>query len=192
MAKKFDNQVLNTMIMGVVEDTFKQMCHVSFTADPVVVEQDIIEYDGKMRVFPMDKFNGPAYVAVVNYYLSKQDLLAQIPVGTFVLYLKEEVIEKLFKAFGRPASEAEDEANCLDVVGEMCNVIAGNVKNELMTVDFVDLMLSSPSKYKNVVPQGVPFDYNLFKKQEMTFFFWKEKCVVIEACLGNVPQRPKN
>ena len=189
MAKKFDNQVLNTMIMGVVEDTFKQMCHVAFSAEPVVVERDIIEYDGRMRLSPMEKFNGPAYVAVVNYYLSQKHLDAHDAVGTFVLYVKEDMVEKLFKAFGRPASEAEDEANCLDIIGELCNIIGGNFKNELLTLDFIDLTLSSPYKYKNVVPDGAQFDYNLFKKQEISFSFWKERCVVVEACIGTVPTK---
>ncbi len=189
MAKKFDNQVLNTMIMGVVEDTFKQMCHVAFSAEPVVVERDIIEYDGRMRLSPMEKFNGPAYVAVVNYYLSQKHLDVHDAVGTFVLYVKEDMVEKLFKAFGRPASEAEDEANCLDIIGELCNIIGGNFKNELLTLDFIDLTLSSPYKYKNVVPDGAQFDYNLFKKQEISFSFWKERCVVVEACIGTVPTK---
>jgi hypothetical protein len=187
MAKKFDNQVLNTMIMGVVEDTFKQMCKVSFSSEPVVVEKDIIEYDGRMRLFPMEKFNAPAYVGVVNYYLSKKHLDAKDAVGTFVIYIKEDMIERFVKAFGRPASEAEDEAVCLDVVGELCNIIGGGFKDELLNLDFINLTLSLPFKYKNAVPDGVPFDYNLFKKQELSFSFWKEKCVVVEMCLGDVP-----
>ncbi len=189
--KSFDNQVLNTTIMGVVEETFKQMCHVDFSAEPVVTEKDIIEYDARMRLFPMEKFNAPAYVGVVNYYFTQKDLEDQAAIGTFAFFVKEEVVEKLFRAFNRPVSEAEDEAVCADVVGEMTNILAGNVKNELRSLDYQDLIISAPFKYKNVVPEGVQFDYNLFKKQEIVFSYWREKCIAIEACMGYVPQKKK-
>ena len=106
MAKQIDSEILNKMIIEVVDDTFKQMCKVSFTADPVAVEKEIIEYDGNMRLFPMEKFNGPAFIAVINYYLSQENLKAKQAVGTFVLIVKEDIAEKLFRAFGRPMSEA--------------------------------------------------------------------------------------
>ena len=191
MPKLFDNQVLNTTIMGVVEETFKQMCHVDFSAEPVAAERDIIEYNGRMRVFPMEKFNAPAYVGVVNYYFTQKDLDGGHAIGAFVFMIKDEMVEKLFKAFNRPASEAENEAIALDIIGEFTNILAGNVKNELRSLEYHDLIISAPYKYKNVVPEGVQFDYNLFKKQEIIFTLWKEKCVVVEACMGYVPQKGK-
>ncbi|MBF0331252.1 MAG: chemotaxis protein CheX [Candidatus Omnitrophica bacterium] len=191
MAQLFDNQVLNTTIMGVVDETFKQMCHVNFSAEPVVTERDIIEYEGRMRVFPMEKFNCPAYVGIVNYYLSQTDMKDKMAVGMFSLFVKEDMLEKFFRAFDRPMSEAEDEAVCLDVIGEMTNILAGNVKNQLRELEYADLFISAPFKYKNVVPEGAQFDYSLFKKQEIIFTLWKEKCVAVEACMGYVAQRKK-
>ncbi len=187
MAKKIDVQVLNTMIMGVIKDTFEQLCHAAFSADPVAVEKDIIEYDGRMRLTPMEKFNAPAHVAVINYYLPLQRFETNDPAGTFILYVKEDVIEKLFKAFGRRANEAEDEVACLEVVGEMGHILAGNIKNALTAMGFVELTLAASFTYKNAVPEGVPFDYRLFKKQEISFSFWKQKCIVVEMCLGDIP-----
>lgn len=177
------------MIISVVEDTFKQMCHVAPSAEPVAGEKDIIEYDGRMRLFPMEKFNAPAYVAIVNYYLSPKHLEAKDAVGTFILYFKEDLVERLFKAFGRSASESENEQACLDVVGDLCQVIAENLKKQILALDLADLTLSAPYKYKNAVLEGAQFDYNLFKKQEVAFSFWKEKCVVVEACMGHVPTK---
>ncbi|MFH0753617.1 MAG: chemotaxis protein CheX [Candidatus Omnitrophota bacterium] len=191
MAKLFDNQVLNTSVLGVVEETFKQMCHVAFSAEPVVTEREIIEYNGRMRLFPMEKFNAPAYVGLVNYYVSQRDMDEKHAVGTFVFYVKEDIVDKLFRAFSRPVSEAEDEAVCLDVVGEMTNILAGNVKNELRSLDYQDVVISTPSTYKNVVAQGAPFDYSLFRKQEFMFTYWREKCIAVEACMGYLSQKKK-
>jgi len=189
MTKKPDDQALSSAVVSIVEDTFKQLCRAEFSADPVVVEKNIIEYDGRMRLFPMEKFNAPAYVAAVTYHLSQKQLEAVDPAGTFVLYVKEDMIEKLFKAFGRPVIEAEDEVKCLDMAGQFCSILAGNLKNQLAGLDLIDLFVSTPYTYKNAVPDGVPFDYSLFKKHEFSFSFWKEKCIVIEVCMGNIPAK---
>ncbi|MEI8011730.1 MAG: chemotaxis protein CheX [Candidatus Omnitrophota bacterium] len=191
MPKIFDVQVLNTTIMGVVQETFKKMLHVDFSGQPAVIEKNIIEYQSRMRVFPMEKFNGAAYVAYVNYFLSDKDIEKNKVVGTFVLFVKEDIGEKLLKAFGVPAAEADNENVMMDNVGEFCNIIAGNVSNELAGFGYVNLSMSSPYKAKNSVPEGIPFDYALYHKQEIAFTFWNQKCIVIEACMGEIPQKGK-
>ncbi len=188
MAKPIDKQVIEATVFRVVEDTFRQLCHVEFSAEPVAEEKDIIEYNGNIRLFPMDKFNGQAYAGVINFYVTQKDHDDKYPVGTFVLYLKEDAVERLAKALGRSAREAEDEQVIMSVVGEFAGILGGNVKNELKAQGYVDLLVSSPLAYKNAVPEGAPFDYNLFKKQEFSFSFWKQKCVVVETCIGPVPR----
>ncbi len=188
MPKPIEKQVLEATVIRVVEDTFRQLCHVEFSAQPVADEKDIIEYNGNMRLFPMDKFNGQAYAGVVNFYLTQKDLEEKYPVGTFVLYVKEEVMEKLARALGRSSREAEDELTVLSVVGEFAGILGGNVRNELKAQGYNNLLPSSPRAYKNVVPEGAPFDYNLFRKQEFIFSFWKQRCIVVETCIGAVPR----
>ena len=187
MAKDQAPQALSSAVIDVVESSFRQLCHVPFSADPVVVEKDIIEYDGRMRLSPMEKFNAPAYVAALNYHRSEKELQEQDPAGTFVLYVKEDVVEKLFKAFGQPAGASDDEAKCLDVVSRFCGILGGDLKNKLAAMGFAEFVVSVPSAYKNAVPAGVPFDFNLFREWEISFSFWKEKCIVIEVCIGGIP-----
>ncbi|MBF0387585.1 MAG: chemotaxis protein CheX [Candidatus Omnitrophica bacterium] len=188
MGKEFDKEVLTARIIGVVNDAFSKMLRVKPSAEPVVGEKDIIEFDSRMRVFPMEKFNSPAYVSCVNFYSSQKDLDSGYAVGTFVLIIKEEVAEKLLHAFGRLLKDSDSEEAVMDCVGEFCNILAGNLKNELTAIGYAEVLLSSPLKYKNSVLEGVPFDYELYTKQELAFTFWNQKCVVIEACLGNIPQ----
>ena len=177
--------------MGVVQETFKKMLNVESAVDPVVTEKDIIEYDGYMRVFPMEKFNGPVYISYVNFYLTQNEMEKNNMDGTFVLFIKEDVADKFLKAFGRPLKEAEDESILMDVVGEFCNILAGNLKNELVALGYADISMSAPFKFKNSVPDGIPFAYELFIKQEIKFHFWNQPCIVIEACMGNIPQKGK-
>jgi hypothetical protein len=188
MAEFLDTQVLSTKIKSVVTGTFEKMAHVKPAADPLVAERDIIEYDGSMRLFPMEKFNGPCFVSYLNFYLSQADLQSRKrAIGTFVLYVKEDIAEKLLRAFGRSSKEALQEENILDVCGQMCNVLAENLKNELIQANYADLLMSAPANFKNHVPGGAPFDYALYTKQECIFSFWGQKSIVVEACLGRIP-----
>lgn len=191
MSKEFDKQVLNTTVMSVVQDTFYKMLHAEMQGEPVFVEKDIIEYDSRMRVFPMEKFNGPCYVAYINFFLSHKVLEEGLVIGSFVLFVKGDVAERLLKAFGRPLKDAEDESILFDNIGEFCNILAGHVKNELTNLGYADLTISPPTISKNSVESGVPFDYALYRKHEISFQFWGQKCIVIEVCMGYVPQKGK-
>ena len=189
MAKPFDTQFLNKTVISVVKDTFQEMCHVDFSAEPVVTERDIIEYGGRMRFSPMEKFNGPTYAGVVTYYFSQKDLNAGLAVGTFALFVKEEFVEKIAKAFGHAKVDLDNEDLLMENIGEFCRILTENIKKEFQSNGYSDLVISTPLKYKNVVPEGAQFDYNLFKKQELVFSFWNEQCIVVEACMGSVPKK---
>jgi len=109
--------------------------------------------------------------------------------GTFVLYLKEEVVDKILKALGLSMRDAEDDELVKNKLGEFCSTLAGNLKKGLSEQGYVELFESAPAKYKNVVPEGAQFDYSLYRKQEITFSFWNQKCIVVEVCMGHVPQK---
>ncbi len=187
MAKEFDRTVLNTTITRVVQETFKKMLHVDPQGQPAIVQRDIIEYDSRMRVFPLEKFNGPAYVSYVNLYLSEKELQANNAAGAFVLFVKEDIAEKLLKAFGRSLKDGEDEGVLMEHVGKFCHVLVEGLLKELTGLGYTNLFLSTSFQARNSVPEGVPFDYELYVKQEITFTFWNQKCIVVEACLGPVP-----
>ncbi len=191
MPKEFDIKVLNAKFIGAVDSVFERMLHVKPGAEPVVAEKDIIEFESRMRLFPMEKFNGPCYIGVINYYLAEKDMNEGRAVGTFVFYIKEECAERLLKAFNRSIKDAEHEEILLDVVGEFAQIIAKDVKNDLADMGYADLLISSPQKYKNHVLDGAPFDYELYQKQEITFSFWGQKSVVLDVCMGHVPLKSR-
>ena len=59
MPKEFDIKVLNAKFIGAVASVFERMLHVKPGAEPVVAEKDIIEFESRMRRFPMETFHGP-------------------------------------------------------------------------------------------------------------------------------------
>jgi len=191
MAKPFDIHILNNTAISAVNEVFKELCHADPTAEPVITEKEIIEYDSRMRVMPMEKFNGLAYAGVINYYLSQKDLDTGLAVGTFIFIIKEEYAEKLIRAMGRVKVDMDNEDAVRESLGEFGKALAQKIKDAVVSNSYADLLISTPLIYKNVVPEGAQFDYNLYKKQELIFSFWNKQCVVVEVCMGNVPQRAR-
>ena len=189
MSNIFDTQVLKTAIIGVVRDTFRKTLRAEMQGEPVAAEKDIIEYESRMRVFPLEKFNGPVYVAYVNFYASPKEMQSLNVAGTFLLFVKEDIAEKLLKALGHSSKDAENEEALMDKIGEFCHTLAGSVKDEFVNQGYPDLVVSPPQRFKSSVPDGVPFDYDLYTKQEISFKFWNQNCIVIEACMGAIPRK---
>lgn len=191
MAKNFDVQLLNTVVREMFLQAFREECRVEPEDNLLICEKEIHEYNSGMRVFPMEKFNEPAYVAVVNGYLTEKHMQVRKASGTFVLFVKADVAARLFQSFGHFSKETENEEQVMDAAGKFCSLAAGKVIRELSGKGYSELLLSPALAYKNSVPDGVPFDYSLFHKQELTLSFWKEKSVVLEVCMGHVPLKNK-
>lgn len=187
--KNFDVQVLNTTLMGCIEEILGKMSGVSPTENPSVRTVDIIEYEGRMRVTGMEKFNAPSYVSVVNYYLNQSDLEKHRAKGAVVVFVDAENAGKLYKALGFAVPDDEDESSMLDACGELCNVLGGSFKNELSNMGFIDMSMSAPHNYKNTVMQGVEYSPDQETKQEFSFYYWKRKAIVVEVTLANIPQK---
>ena len=180
------SQNIATACIKVVENILKQKSILAFTKDPESVQRDIIEYDSRMRVFGMEKFNGPCFMSVINYYFSQEDLKNHKACGAFIFYVEESCAGKLLKALGFKGFDDEDEAAVLKICGEFCEVLAGEYKNELSNVGYKDLVLSAPTNYHNVVPEGVEFSYDEYVKYEMSFHLWKQKAVVVDITMKSL------
>lgn len=187
--KNFDVQVLNTTLMGCIEDILGKMSGVAPTEPPQVRTLDIIEYDGRMRVTGMEKFNAPSYVSVVNYYLNPADLERHKAKGALVVFVDAENAGKLFKSLGFFVPDDEDEVSMMDACGELCNLLGGSFKNEISNLGYLDMSMSAPNNYRNTVMQGVEFSQDQTSKQEFSFFYWKRKAIVVEVTMAGVPQK---
>lgn len=189
MGKEFDKKTLDELIPKIVLRVFERVFSVKPVQDVEIKEREIIEYDSKMRLFPMEKFNGPVYIAVSNLFLSQRDLEQEMSVGTIALFVKEDVIEKLIKGFGHLSRDAENEEIVMGDCATLLREITKEVKESLSSLNYPELMSSDPVKYKNNIPDGVPFNYSLFKKQEFIFSFWGQKSIAIEICLTILPKK---
>jgi chemotaxis protein CheY-P-specific phosphatase CheC len=139
-----------------------------------------------MRLFGLEKFNGPCYIGDINLYADKNALDQKNTCGLVALFVKEDIAPDLAKAMGNKGLDVEDPEIIKDTVGELCNVIVGQFLNELRAFGYKDITISAPIKDYNDVPEGVDFPYNETKYYEITFFVKKEKTFVINVAIAPV------
>lgn len=193
--ERFDPQVIATTLMGIIQETFKTICNWDVTEEPTFYDKDIIEYNSRMRVFGLEKFNDITFLSAIYYYTDQKKFKDHDPCGTLVLYIRDEIARKIVKVLENKGimndsdtdSDSDMDAVILDNCGEFCNMVAGNFKNELTNLGYHDLVMSAPFNYKNDIPEGVMFPYDEYKSYEICFDLFGKKSLIVSIVLGEIP-----
>ena len=189
-AKSLDPQVLTTTMLGVIEPVLSKMTGIVATAEPETKELEIVDYEGRLRVSGVEKFNTASYISVINFYLNEKDKQShKAAKGAMVLYVESENAGKVFKALGFSVPEDEDDTSMMDACGQFCDLLAQGFKTELNRLGYFDLVLSNPDNYRNSVLEGVEFSPDQKIKFEFSFSYWKHKAIIVEVTLADIPQK---
>ncbi len=179
---------LAEVLAKTVEDIFMERANISLPHRPEIEKKNIIEYNGRMRVDGMEKFNDPTFISTVNYYLNQKDMESHKALGALVIYVEQTFIVQLLKLLKYPLANDEDEEEMKDCCGTLCNIIAGRFKSEIVKLGLVELEMSHFSNYRNSAFNGVEFNYNEWDKYEINVFLGekKEKRLVVEMTMAPV------
>jgi len=180
----FDPEIIKKILTNATTDALGTMCNITFSQDPEFAVREIIEYESKMRTFGLEKFNGPCYLASINFYENKVRFKAKDASGVLVTYIEESCASDIVKGLGAGTGLGVDEDDIetiLDTVGEICNVIAGEIKTEMVNQlgYATPAIISAPIKSKNDIAEGVDFAYNEQCYYEAFFFIKKTKSVAL-------------
>ena len=190
MPQSDNSQELFTLAISlaeVIKTMFKKTGQTALSADPALEKRPIIEFMRKMRVFGMEKFENPTFIASINYYLNVKDMEDHRAVGAVIIYIEQGFVGKLLRLLHYPIIDEEDEDVLKDACGTLCNVIAGQFKVEIVKLGYNDLEMSHFSSYKNSAFQGIEFDAQQKEKYELSFFISDEKRLVVEMTMGPLP-----
>ena len=190
MAKGLDSQILVKIFLDVAQKTFAATSGKIVSSDePTHKSQNIIEYQGRMSVTGMDKFNGPTYIAGVGFYLNDQDREKHRAKGAIVIYLEASNTERILRGFGHPVSDDDEDEETLTACGKICTTLADTFKESLSQAGYPALVLSSPVVNKNSLSEGIDFSADQTQKQEISFYFWKKKAFVVDLTMADISRR---
>jgi len=181
--------VQSVCLTEVILRTFEHKGKLDVTSKPVPKIRPVVVVNNRMKVVSLGKFEGSAYISVINFFKNSEDLRHKNAIGALIIYLGEKYIVDLFEQMGYPDLDENDEREMEDAVGTLCNIIAGKFKLALKQLGYVELEMSHFSSYQNEVPEGVPFDHRQKRKYEVTFEIDGENAMIVELTLGEVPKR---
>jgi hypothetical protein len=170
--------------MEETKDTIQRMCRVAITEEPEINERDLLEYKSRMRVFGLEKFNGPSFIAAINFYKTQNALEKNDAMGAIVLHVEEEAAGKLIKGLKRKGLNEDDDDAVLDVIAEIGQKIAEQFNKKLASHGYKPLVLSDPIKAKNDIASGIPFSYKEYKYCEISFQLWKNKAIAMDVTMA--------
>jgi hypothetical protein len=189
VGKSLDAQVVSTIVMGAVDHHLSNLPGIIPTDSPQTKEVEIVEYEGRMRVGGMEKFEAPSFISSVSFYLTGKDLEHHKSKGALILYLEFENASKLYKALGFKVPEDEDDISMMEACGKFCHLLGENIKNKLSEAGYVELFMSTPDNCKNSSMEGVEYSPDQKMKHEFSYYYWKRKAIVVELTLADIPSK---
>ncbi len=182
-------QFAKLLVQG-IKGLFKEQGDATFSKEPILTRKQILEYQGRMRVDGMSKFdNQPTYVAAVNYYATAAEMQKNKALGTLVVYVRQEYIPKMMRVLQYPPIDDEDEKAMLDSCGTLGNIIAGRFKSEVSAAGYIELEMSAFHTFRNNAPTGLEFCFSEYELYEAAFDLENQKRLVVDMSIGVVPKR---
>ncbi len=173
----------------VVKKILKNTGRVNLSSNPFLERKSIVEFMGRMRIFGMEKFDNPTYIAVVNYYADRQNLEQKKALGALVCYVEQDYVARLVRLLQYPRLEDdEDEEALKDASGTLCNLFAGQFKSEISKLGYIELQMSAFESFRNSSESGVAFCSGQTEKYEISFEIEGFKRLVVDLTMGAVPR----
>lgn len=186
MADNAGNTAIAEALKKLVEQTLKNKCGLELSGQCQVAEREIIEYNSRMRVGGLEKFNGPCYVFGLNYYSSEETQEKDEAAGTIIFFIEEESVEKLLKSLQLRGFDEDDQKFVLENLGEFAKSLALDFAQRLQDLGYSRLLLSDVSKAKNNIVDGLSFPYDRYSYHEISVPLWKKKAMVINITMTSV------
>src|SRR5437867_1358241 len=111
---------LAVTLAGSIVTVFEKR-HIRFTGKPILEKKPIVEFMHRMRLFGMEKFNNPTFIAVINYYLNIKEMKKRAVWGVLAVYIEQDYIEKMIRDLKYPDVDSEDIEDMKDACGAVCN-----------------------------------------------------------------------
>ena|SRR3989338_4177921 len=154
---------------------------------PKFEKNSIVEYDKKLKLSAMSKFNNPGYTFAVNYHATNDDIKKFKPLGAVIIYFVEADIPIFLKAFELRNFDDENPeeiaAQCLAFSKPLATQFAENLTSK----GYIKLIMGEPVCARNDV-NGIGFSFDQYDKYEISYFIKDIKIMVAELTMTIVPK----
>jgi CheY-like chemotaxis protein len=172
-----------TLALGLsagIKKIFFEKSETTFSSEPKLEKKVITEFEHRMRIDAMEKFNNATVFSVVHFAANQEDLHRQEFLLTLIVYLEQKFLPDFMRLLQYPYIDSDDDIEIRDGCGTLVNLIAGQYKREMAALGYRDLMMSHFESYINTAPNGVGIPRGLTEKYELSFDVEGTKRLVVE------------
>ena len=153
----------------VVDRAFADQLRVKFSGPPKQESKNIIEYEKRMQVTGMEKFNAPCYVAGASFYKSEEDQKQAKACGGLVIYAEQQLFPRILKALGYSDVDEDDEEYLAHKCAEAVEKFASQLVSTLSAQGKPALKFEVSQGFRNTILGGIPIDFQEHEKAELSY-----------------------
>jgi len=167
-------------LSAAVKKVFYEKSETTFSGEPEIEKKPIVEFNGRMRVDAMEKFNTTTVFSVIQLASSEDGLRKQEYLITLVFYLDKDSLPDFLRLLQYPYIDADEDLEVKDGCGTLGNVIAGQYKKEMASLGYRDASMSHFESYINTAVNGIAIPRGTTEKYQVTFEVDGTKRLVVE------------
>lgn len=175
-------------LSAAVKKVFFEKSENKFSSEPVIGRKIIIQFVDRMRVNAMEKFDTTTMLSVVHFYKDTHALEKNDPIGLVLVYIERSYVPEMLRLLKYPYIDYDNEAEVLDGIGTITNLMAGYFKKELARLGYIDLEMSAFKSAVNTVLDGVEYCKEQTHKYEIAFEINEQKRLVVEMIMNYLPK----
>ncbi|MBF0253048.1 MAG: hypothetical protein HQL29_04450 [Candidatus Omnitrophica bacterium] len=176
-----------------ISKTTTELLKVNVFGEPELKGHDIVEWYGKLKLFPWSKFHLPTYFCIMYYYAGEQDKESHKPVGSIIIYFERKESRDLLVPISSSRSintqdiagiedhdEKEKKLN-LKSVGEFSRKVSMYSLSGLQGQGYEGLVLSEPHTLTaHESKDTIPFNSKTKKIYEMKFILERGQEIILD------------
>ena len=175
-------------LSAAVKKVLFEKSETKFSSEPVIEKKPIVQFMRRMRVDGMEKFQATAFFSFVHFYRNAAALETEQPLGILIVYIERTFVPEMLRLLKYPYIDYDDDAQVLDGMGAIANLIAGQFKRELARLGYADLEMSHFQSHVNSVVNGVDYPHDQNEKYEISFEVDGKKRMAVEMVVDPLPK----
>jgi hypothetical protein len=181
-----DLEVFALCLVIAIKKVLEQQANLIVSREPVLHKRAVIQFQKRMRVDALEKFNERTVFSTVHFYRDKAAMEKGVALGNIIVYIPVNNIVKLFEKLNYPPVDEDDDAAVLDASGTLVNLFAGAFVKDMAARGYGFLVMSHFESYINVALNGIDFSSDQEYKYEIDFEIRGQRVFVVELTMGAI------
>lgn len=174
---------LSLILISAMTKMLEAKGQIYLSSEPKISEKPIVQFQRRMRIDGLEKFNARTAMASINFYKDNEDMEHGKALGAIIVYIPTEYLSRLMWMLDYDRIDEDEEDVAMAACGTVANLIGGHFVKELSAHGYIFLQMSHFEGFINSCLNGINFFFEEDYKHEIEFYIKGEKQIVVELSM---------